>query len=153
MDIHINILRSDFKINKIWNLLAYRNKPLKGILHCLMKISMLHVASVHEKELMCALLLGRLGFTYETADFAHGSINFYRQDILIEAFTKHIDNPLAKISRTQIKHLYPIAMQREMNLRINQHNTLKCLKNIVQFSRVRFQEFPSGRYIKKKIFD
>ena len=93
------------------------------------------------------------GMMTDTGGFTYNSNNPEIYFIISQLLTKHIDNPLAKITRTQIKHLYPIAMQREMNLRINQYYTLKCLKYIVQFSRVRFQEFSSCRYIKKKILD
>ena len=42
-------------------------------------------------------------------------------------------------------------MKREPYLRVNQYNTFKSRQDIVQFRGIRFQEFPSSRYIKEQI--
>ena len=151
MDVNVYILGLHFQIDEIGHLLTYRNQTFKSTLHRLVEIRMLHITAIRKEELMGTLFLGRFRFPHKSCNLTNGSLHLNRKNILIKAFAKNINDTLAEIALTEIEHLYPIAMQGEMYLRIHEDDTFKSLKDIVEFRGIRLQELPPCRYIIEKI--
>ena len=114
---------------------------------------MLHISAIDKEELVNTLLAGSLRFTDETGNLAHGSLDIYRQQLMIEALAEDIQDALAQIGSTEIENLGLIAAQREVDLRIHQGDTLESSKDIIQLGRIRLQELPSCGYIIEYIID
>ena len=94
VDIYIDILRLNIKINKVRNLLSLWQKPIKGRLNRLTKIRVTHKTPVHKEILLCPFLFCRFGLTHKTANTTNRSINVNRQKILINTLSKHINYTL-----------------------------------------------------------
>ena len=77
MDIHINISRVYFEIDKVRNLFAGRNQLLISLHHRPVEVRMAHIASVDKEVLMSAFLAGCLRFGDVAGDFHHGGIHLY----------------------------------------------------------------------------
>ena len=71
MDIDIDVLRTNGKVDEVRHMVAGRNESLVGLLDGLVEIRVLHEAPVDEEILVGALLAGSLRFTDKTADAAH----------------------------------------------------------------------------------
>ena len=97
-----------------------------------------HESSVDEEELMGAFFPCRLRFPHKSGYLTHRGIGLDGQKVLTDLLAIHIDDTLPETAFPQVVHLYPIAMERESNLRIDQHNALKCRHDIIQFGSIRF---------------
>ena len=65
---------------------------------------------------------------------------------------KHIGHTLPERARTQVQQLCPIMVKGEMDVRIDQDNTLEGRKDIVKFRSVGFQELTACWNIIEKVF-
>ena len=134
--VHINVCRLHIEIDEVRHLHAHRQKALKGVHHCLMEIGMLHVSAVYKEILVRPLLARRLRLAHKSADTADGCIDIYRQDILIEAFAKHVGYALAQTSGAQVEHLRAVALQSKRDGRIYEYDALISREDIVELGSV-----------------
>ena len=133
-------------------MLSLGHQSLEGHHHRLVEVGVLHVALVDEEILMCRLLACRLWFAYESCNLADARFNLQWQQILVEAFAEYFDDALACASLAQVEHLCTIVVEGEVYLWINQHDALKCGKDVVQLCGIRLQEFSAGRNIIEDVF-
>ena len=152
MDIHVDIRRIDFKIDKIRHLLAHRDKTLEGSGNSLIEIWMAHITAVDKEILMHSFLLCRLGFAHITGDFTHRGVYVYRQQVLVYPLAEDVDNALAQIAGTEIEQLGVVAVQGKGDLRIYECDALESGDDIVQLGCVRLQELPAGGNVEEKVF-
>ena len=75
MDVDIDIRRIHFEIYKIRYVRAHGNQSFISLLHRLVEVGVLHVASIDEEEFRNTLLACRLRFGGKAADATHCRLN------------------------------------------------------------------------------
>ena len=153
MDVHVYVFGRHVKIDKIGHLLALGHQAVKGCDNGLVKIRVLHVAAVDEEILRGVLLACRFGLAHKAAQLADGGVKLQRQQILVEAFTHHVDDALAQRSRLQTEHLGTVAVKGERHVGIDKRYALKGGDDVFQLGAVAFQELTAGRHIEKQVLD
>ena len=113
MNVHVDIGRVYFEIEKIGHLLTYGYQLFESLHHCFVEIRMTHITSVHEKVLMGSFLTGRIRFTHETGQTNQRSLYIDSQKLLVEFLTENIDDTLAQCGFWQTEHDTAVLCQRE----------------------------------------
>ena len=99
MDIDVDILGLDGEVDKVRHLIAFGYESLVSRHNSLMKIRMLHITSVNEEELACALLACRLWLAHVAINLAHRGIDVERKEMLVYFLAKDIHYALAQGTR------------------------------------------------------
>ena len=94
--IHVDIGRINLEIDEIRHLHSCWHETVVGIQDRLVEIGMFHEAPIDEEIVVRTLLPGRLRFTDESADAAHGRLDFDRQKVLAEPSSKDVADTLAE---------------------------------------------------------
>ncbi len=153
MDIDVNIGRIDIKIDEIRCLHTFRHQPLIGTYYCPMEIGVFHKPSIHEEIIVNALLSRSFRLTHEPGNLTQGSIHIYGQQLLAEFLSEHVNDTLTQCASPQIEQLLLIAIDRKMNIRINQYYPLESRENIIHLSGIRLKELSTCRNVKKQIIN
>ena len=153
MDVHVNVVGVYIEVDKVRHLFAFGHKTVVRHHHCLMKIRMLHVATVDEEVLVGALLTRRLGLTHKAGDATHRCVDVQRQKVLIDFLAEDVHDALSQTAGTEIIHLVVVIIKRESYLGIYKGYTLESAYNVVKFGGIRLQELPSCRNIKEEILN
>ena len=153
MDVHVNVVGVYIEVDKVRHLLAFGHKTVVRHHYCLMKIRMLHVATVNEEVLVSALLACRFGFAHEAGDATHRCVDVQRQKVLIDFLAEDVHDALSQTAGTEIIHLVVVIIKRESYLGIYKGYALESAYNVVKFGGVRLQELPSCRNIEEEILN
>ena len=131
MDVDIDVVGIDIKVQKIRHLFALWNQSVVSSHHRLIEIRMLHISSVHEEKLMGSFLACSFRLSHKTGNLTHGGFYVDRQEVLIDTLSKYIDDALSEITCLQIKQFCIVAVKRKGNLRIDQYDAFKCSQDII----------------------
>ena len=153
MDINIDISRTDVEVYKIRYVRTYLYKSIIGLLYGFMEIRVFHESAVHEEILVSPFLSSRLRFSDKSRNLTDSRLHAYRKQILTIAPSIDIGDALAQRASTQVHQFLSITMEREANLRIDQHDTLKGGQNIIQFRGIAFQELTTRWHIEEDVTD
>ena len=151
MDVHIDLSRIDIDIKEIGHLHALGYQTVIGTDHGLMEIRMAHVTAIDEEEVVTILLMCRLRLANKPIDLTECGLHFYGQEFLAELPAIDIGYSLTKASRAQVLKLGTIVMEYEVEVRINQDDTLEGDEDVAEFGGIRLEELPPGGYIVKEV--
>ena len=154
MNVDINLLGSNVKVDKVgWQLLSRQHTRI-GLQYCLVEVRMTHISPVDKEELL-RLLRCRFGFTHKTMNTDQFGLLLNFQQLRCEQFAlalaKHAFNTLFERADRQIVQYLVIRYQRKRHLGIHQHNVLKGRNQVSQFCLVGFQEPAASRYVEEQV--
>ena len=110
-----------------------------------------HVSPVDEEEVVARFLTGCLRLAHKARDVAERRLHLYRQQLLGVLPSIDIGNTLAQAGRLEVLQFCPIMMEDEVDVRIDQHDTLKGLEDIAEFGGVGLEELTPSRDIIEQI--
>ena len=153
MDVDVDVLGVDIKINEVWHLLALGNQAFEGRHDRLVEIRMPHVSAINKEVLLGAFLAGTLGFAHKAMNGTNGCFHVQGQQVLVDAFANDVHDALAKATGTKVEHLRAIAAEGEGHLGINKCDALESREDVVELSGVRLQKLAAGGNIVKEVLD
>ena len=153
VDVHVDVRRVDCEVYKIRYLFAFGHESFVGGHDGFVEVGVLHVASVDEEELACALLSCRLGLAYESAYLAHRGVDVYRQQVLVYFLSNYFDDALAQSASLQVVKLGLVVVEREGNVGVDECDALECGDDIVEFGGVRLEELAAYGDVVEEVAD
>src|SRR5690606_14998382 len=108
---------------------------------------------VYEKVLFTPGFLSVFGFADKTLEVNDGGLFRYRHQALVVTVSKNMHDALLQAFSRQLEKLLPIAMEREVDMRIGQCRALELLDDVSHFHCIAFQEVAPSRNIVKEILN
>ena len=152
MDIDIDFLGRDFKIQEKGHLLAVGYQTLVSRLHCLCEIGVAHVAAVDKEELLRVLAARGRRHAHEAADIYKRRLDFNGYELCFQAFAEHAEYALLEIACGEVHHRRATAMERKGGFGMRQGDAFKFREDIGKFRLVGLQELAAGGNVEKEIF-
>ena len=152
MNININRLRINFKINKIRRSHSLRNKVFISLHHRLVQVGASEITTIYKEILVAKTFLCSIWTTNIAHQFDYRSLGLYINNILRHIRAEHVLNSeFQRFCWTEDELFLSIMCKSKTNTWSCQSDSYEFRNNMLELDIVRLQELSSCRYVIEQI--
>ena len=153
VDVDVDAGRVDVYLDKIGGVVVVGDDAGVGFFDSCAEGRVFDESVVDEEVLLATAFAGKFGFGDVAADGGQVGLLVDGEEAFVVAVAKNLGDAFGKVARSQVVEQTAVAVERIVDVVVDQGHALEDFFDVAEFDAVAFKEVAAGRDVEEKVLD